>query len=81
LPNTVNTETIKAEYKNGVLTVELPKSAKSKPKQIKVNVANGKNYKRGTKIAGLDGGPAGSAGLFLLFLESEKIAKCQDLTN
>jgi HSP20 family protein len=43
LPNTVNTEAIKAEYKNGVLTVELPKSAESKPKQIEVNVANGKN--------------------------------------
>ena len=43
LPNTVNTEAIKAEYKNGVLTVELPKSAESKPKQIKVNVANSKN--------------------------------------
>jgi len=43
LPNTVNTEAIKADYKNGVLTVELPKSAESKPKQIKVNVANGKS--------------------------------------
>jgi len=41
LPNTVNSEAIKAEYKNGVLTVELPKRAESKPKQIKVNVANG----------------------------------------
>ena len=43
LPNTVNTEGIKAEYKNGVLTVELPKRAESKPKQVKVNVANGNN--------------------------------------
>ena len=41
LPNTVNSEAIKAEYKNGVLTVELPKRAESKPKQIKVNVAYG----------------------------------------
>ena len=41
LPNTVNTEAIKAEYKNGVLTVELPKRAESKPKQVKVNVTNG----------------------------------------
>ena len=31
LPNTVNTEAIKAEYKNGVLTVEMPKRAESKP--------------------------------------------------
>ena len=41
LPNTVNTEAIKAEYKNGVLSVELPKRAESKPKQVKVNVTNG----------------------------------------
>jgi HSP20 family protein len=41
LPNTVNTEAIKAEYNNGVLTVQLPKRAESKPKQVKVNVTNG----------------------------------------
>jgi len=40
LPNTVNTEAIKAEYKNGVLRVELPKRAESKPKQVKVNVTS-----------------------------------------
>jgi HSP20 family protein len=38
LPNTVNTEAITAEYKNGVLSVQLPKRAESKPKQVKVNV-------------------------------------------
>ena len=43
LPNTVNTEAIKAEYKNGVLTVELPKRAEAKPKQVKINVTNSKN--------------------------------------
>jgi HSP20 family protein len=43
LPNTVNSEAIKAEYKNGVLTVELPKRAESKPKQIKVNVTSSHN--------------------------------------
>lgn len=43
LPNTVNTDAIKAEYKNGVLTVELPKRAESKPKQVKVNVSNSQN--------------------------------------
>jgi HSP20 family protein len=43
LPNTVNSEAIKAEYKNGVLTVEMPKRAESKPKQVKVNVTNGRN--------------------------------------
>jgi len=43
LPNTVNTEAIKAEYKNGVLTVQLPKRAESKPKQVKVNISTSKN--------------------------------------
>ena len=43
LPNTVNTESIKAEYKNGVLTVEMPKRAESKPKQVKINVTNNGN--------------------------------------
>ena len=41
LPNTINSEAIKAEYKSGVLTVTLPKRAESKPKQVKVNVASG----------------------------------------
>lgn len=40
LPNTINTEAIKADYKNGVLTVQLPKRAESKPKQVKVNVTS-----------------------------------------
>jgi HSP20 family protein len=43
LPTTVNTEAIKADYKNGVLTVEMPKRAESKPKQVKINVTNGHN--------------------------------------
>jgi HSP20 family protein len=38
LANTVNTEAIKAEYKNGVLTLSIPKREEAKPKQIKVNV-------------------------------------------
>lgn len=43
LPNTVSTENIKAEYKNGVLTVEMPKKAETKPKQVKINVTNGQH--------------------------------------
>jgi HSP20 family protein len=43
LPNTVNSNAIEATYKNGVLRVELPKRAESKPKQVKINVANGRN--------------------------------------
>ena len=43
LPNTINTEAIKAEYKNGTLKVEMPKRAESKPKQVKITVSNGHN--------------------------------------
>ena len=43
LPNTISTENIKAEYKNGVLTVEMPKRAESKPKQVKVSVSGNNN--------------------------------------
>jgi HSP20 family protein len=42
LPNTVKLDAVKAEYKNGVLTVSLPKLEEAKPKQIKVAVSNGK---------------------------------------
>jgi HSP20 family protein len=36
LPIKVDTEKVKAEYKNGVLTVVLPRAESDKPKQIKV---------------------------------------------
>jgi len=43
LPNTVNTEGIHADYRNGVLTVRMPKREETKPKQIKIGVSeNGK---------------------------------------
>lgn len=38
LPETVNPEGAQADYKNGVLTVTLPKKEIAKPRQIKVNV-------------------------------------------
>jgi HSP20 family protein len=38
LANTVNTEAIQADYKNGVLTLSIPKREEAKPKQIKVHV-------------------------------------------
>lgn len=38
LANTVNSEAIKAEYQDGVLTLTIPKREEAKPKQIKVNV-------------------------------------------
>jgi HSP20 family protein len=39
LPDTVNPEDVKADYKNGVLTVLLPKKELAKPRQVKVEVA------------------------------------------
>jgi HSP20 family protein len=38
LANTVNAEAIKADYRDGVLTLTIPKREEAKPKQIKVNV-------------------------------------------
>ena len=38
LPQTVDTEKVSAEYKNGVLTVKLPVREEAKPKQIPVKV-------------------------------------------
>ncbi len=38
LPDTVDVEKIKANYKNGVLEITVPKKPEKKPKQIKVEV-------------------------------------------
>jgi HSP20 family protein len=43
LPSSVDTEAIKAEYKDGVLNISLPKRAESKPRQVKIAVSNGKS--------------------------------------
>ena len=42
LPNTVNTETVQANYEKGILKIQLAKKAEAKPKQIKVNVGSEK---------------------------------------
>jgi HSP20 family protein len=39
IPDTVDTEKVKAEYKNGVLSVTLPKKEVAKPRPIKVQVS------------------------------------------
>ncbi len=38
VPDTVNAEAVKADYKNGVLTITMPKKEIAKPRQIKVQV-------------------------------------------
>jgi HSP20 family protein len=40
LPDTVNPDAVKADYKNGTLTLTLPKKEIAKPRQIKVEVNN-----------------------------------------
>ncbi len=40
LPETVNVEQVKADYKNGVLTITLPKKEVAKPKTINVEISN-----------------------------------------
>ena len=38
LPDTADRDKIKADYKNGVLTITMPKAENTKPKQIKVKM-------------------------------------------
>jgi HSP20 family protein len=38
VPTTVDTEGVVADYRNGVLTVKLPKKAAAKPRQVKIEV-------------------------------------------
>jgi len=52
LANTVNTEAIKADYKDGVLTLSIPKREEAKPKQIKVNVGGATTSGRAAAAAG-----------------------------
>jgi HSP20 family protein len=40
LPNTINTEAIKADYHNGVLSIRMPKREESRPKQIRIGVGS-----------------------------------------
>jgi len=49
LANTVNTEAIKADYKDGVLTLSIPKREEAKPKQIRIQVGSGETAAAATK--------------------------------
>lgn len=41
VPSTVETDKVAAQYRNGVLTVRLPKKEAAKPRQVKIQVTNG----------------------------------------
>jgi len=43
LPNTVDTDSIQANYDKGILKIQLAMKAEAKPKQIKVNVGSQKS--------------------------------------
>jgi HSP20 family protein len=52
VPNTINPESIKADYDAGVLRVEFEKKPESKPRQIKVNVVSAKELNQSQAPAG-----------------------------
>jgi HSP20 family protein len=39
LPNTIDADKVKAEYRNGILTLTMPKREEVKPRTIKINVS------------------------------------------
>jgi HSP20 family protein len=39
LPSTIDSEKVKAEYDNGILTLTMPKREEAKPRTIKINVS------------------------------------------
>jgi HSP20 family protein len=43
VPSTVDTEKVAADYKNGVLTVRLPKKEAAKPRQVKIGAQDNGN--------------------------------------
>jgi len=51
LPNTVDTDSVKADYENGVLKIQLAKRAEAKPKQIKINIGQKTIEAKGTTKA------------------------------
>jgi len=45
LPNNVDRDNVKATFKDGLLSIELPKREEAKPRQIKVTGGNGESKK------------------------------------
>ena len=56
LANSVNSEAIKADYQNGVLTLSIPKREEAKPKQIKVNLGT----QSGSRVMAASAGSPGA---------------------
>jgi len=56
LANSVNSEAIKADYHDGVLTLSLPKREEAKPRQIKINVGT----QSGTRVMAASAGSGGA---------------------
>jgi HSP20 family protein len=40
LPSTLDTEKVAADYKNGVLTINMPRKESAKPKSVRVSITN-----------------------------------------
>lgn len=57
LPNTVNPESVTAEYVDGILKIKLEKRAEAKPRQIKVNVGTGKPVEGASQPKQVEGKP------------------------
>lgn len=57
LPNTIDPESVKAHYQDGVLAIELGKRAEAKPKQIKVSVSGPKPAEATRQVEGTKAEP------------------------
>ena len=64
LPETVDPEAVKADYKNGMLTITLPKKEVAKPRQIKIQSQQATKQSAG-QCSGT--GQCGSSPIFLLW--------------
>jgi HSP20 family protein len=50
LPNNVDRDNVKASFKDGLLSIELPKREEAKPRQIKVSDGNGGSKKEAINV-------------------------------